>query len=152
MGAKSEFQRVLEMHLRPGSVPGSDIPNNKQSVLGDSFLNHIKFTFSQIGKPKTTVAYPKKERPAQEKIAGLHDSVHTQQVRPTLERRILTVDQRKALKVFSKFSRQTINDYSTDEEIKSAYRRLAKIYHPDFNKNGAEEFKIISLAYNKLIK
>lgn len=40
------------------------------------------------------------------------------------------------------------------EEIKFAYRRLAKKYHPDLNKSvGAEEkFKQINNAYNLLLK
>lgn len=45
-----------------------------------------------------------------------------------------------------------VKPYSTTEEIKRAYRRLAKIYHPDINRDeGAEEiFKGITQAYSIL--
>ena len=42
---------------------------------------------------------------------------------------------------------------ASDEEIKKAYRRLVKKYHPDVNKNpGAEEkFKEIQNAYDTIM-
>lgn len=39
---------------------------------------------------------------------------------------------------------------STDAEIKSAYRTLARQYHPDINPNGVQKFKDISEAYETL--
>lgn len=39
---------------------------------------------------------------------------------------------------------------STEAEIKSAYRRLARKYHPDINPNGVSRFKDITEAYETL--
>jgi hypothetical protein len=46
-----------------------------------------------------------------------------------------------------------IKEGSTIEEIKSAYRKLAKKFHPDVNQNDdyIEEFKMIHKAYESLI-
>ena len=45
-----------------------------------------------------------------------------------------------------------VNKSASDDEIKSAYRRLAKKYHPDLNKTpeAAEKFKDINEAYEVL--
>lgn len=40
---------------------------------------------------------------------------------------------------------------ATDEQIKAAFRRLAKLYHPDKNPNGKEQFERILVAYEILI-
>jgi molecular chaperone DnaJ len=39
---------------------------------------------------------------------------------------------------------------ATDKEIKTAYRKLSKQYHPDANKGSEERFKDISAAYDVL--
>lgn len=43
-----------------------------------------------------------------------------------------------------------VTQNATDAEIKSAYRTLARKYHPDVNPDGAEKFKDISEAYETL--
>ena len=45
-----------------------------------------------------------------------------------------------------------VNKSASDDEIKSAYRQLAKKYHPDLNKTpeAAEKFKEVSAAYDIL--
>lgn len=45
-----------------------------------------------------------------------------------------------------------VNENATEEEIKKAYKKLAKEYHPDVNKTekAEEKFKDISQAYNVL--
>lgn len=51
------------------------------------------------------------------------------------------------------FTRLYLNDNATLEEVKSAYRKLAKKFHPDKNVENndfEEEFKLIQEAYEKL--
>ena len=46
-----------------------------------------------------------------------------------------------------------VSKNATEAEIKSAYRKLAKEYHPDHNqgnKNAEEKFKAINEAYEVL--
>jgi hypothetical protein len=44
-----------------------------------------------------------------------------------------------------------INPTATNAEIKAAYRKLAKLFHPDKNPESEEKFKIIKEAYETLI-
>src|SRR3954469_18974320 len=43
-----------------------------------------------------------------------------------------------------------VSGTATDKEIKTAYRKLSKQYHPDANKGSEERFKDISAAYDVL--
>src|SRR5688500_13746554 len=43
-----------------------------------------------------------------------------------------------------------ISSTASDKEIKAAYRKLSKQYHPDANKGSEERFKDISAAYDVL--
>jgi len=43
-----------------------------------------------------------------------------------------------------------VNKNSTQDEIKKAYRKLSKQYHPDVNPNGGDKFKEVAEAYDTL--
>lgn len=45
-----------------------------------------------------------------------------------------------------------VDEYATIEDIKSAYRKLAKKYHPDYYKDGPEKFREIQFSYEYLLK
>src|SRR5437762_12001768 len=43
-----------------------------------------------------------------------------------------------------------VSQSASDKEVKAAYRKLSKQYHPDANKGSEERFKEISAAYDVL--
>lgn len=45
-----------------------------------------------------------------------------------------------------------VDEYSTIADIKSAYRKLAKKYHPDYYKGGSEKFREVQISYEYLLK
>jgi hypothetical protein len=49
------------------------------------------------------------------------------------------------------FTTQGINIYSTREQVKAAYKTLAKKYHPDVTRDNGEQMKKITEYYTYLI-
>ena len=45
-----------------------------------------------------------------------------------------------------------VSPNASDEEVKAAYRELAKKYHPDISKKDASLFQKLSAAYTTLIE
>jgi len=43
-----------------------------------------------------------------------------------------------------------ISNFASQAEVKNAFRRMAKLYHPDVNPAGQEQFKLIAKAYGVL--
>ena len=44
-----------------------------------------------------------------------------------------------------------VKENCTNKEIKTAFRKLSKEYHPDINKDGESKFKEVKMAYEVLI-
>lgn len=162
MGRKSEFETILDNLLgqRSGIELEAFTSSNQKE---EEYFKKIEFSFGPLGfKPfgQINKIYPKtqiKTKPQSMKEKILEKLKNIQPERsPIVEepiprvKRKLTFDQEGSLKVFAIFG-EKLDEYSTDEEIKNAYRRLAKKFHPDINRNKGEEFKMISSAYEKFI-
>lgn len=147
----SEFQRILDETLNKTkeqptftSRPSEDTDLFSKLQFGDEILK-VRF-FNEKKRP-----YKKQEaKPNSEPRPEPKPAQSPPPPRPRVKRK-LTFDQIKAVKVFTKFGELEIGDCSTIDEIKTAYRRLARKFHPDAAKKSGEEFKLISLAYKKLI-
>lgn len=162
MKTKSEFQTVLEKVLKVEEV----VPQKSQSsgakveFVFDQNLFQVKF-FKQSAQAnykqqkqdiKRNTEQANASRAPNEKVEVKVQPVEVQVEKIQRIKRKLNADQIKAVENFSKLGEAQINDESTLEEIKSAYRRLAKKYHPDLNPKGATQFKMISRDYKKLIQ
>jgi hypothetical protein len=75
------------------------------------------------------------------------------------EKRLWSESQIKALKVLIDFGAEELGDFSSDTDIKKAFRRLAKRFHPDTLSNQPEsivkeksaQFILIHESYKELI-
>ena len=76
-----------------------------------------------------------------------------------LEKRQWSESQIKALKVLTDFGADELSDFSSDNDIKKAFRTLAKRYHPDtlvnqpesIVKEKSQQFILIHKSYKDLI-
>jgi hypothetical protein len=146
MGAKSEFEAILDKLLKP--APSFDFKNT-ESHPGMNY-SEIHFSFGPLNQKVFSRAAFQNYGPANPVQKPKVEPIKVEPPKKRIQRK-LNFDQSKALTVFVRFGEEKINDYSSDDEIKSAYRRLARKFHPDLNKGGTETFKVISLAFQKLV-
>ena len=175
MGALKSFQEILDQEIKKHLEPESDsfekpIGNFKNSEsmflkklsesLGPLSPSKIFVQKSYTNSQKPTME-PKQESPKVEiktsdqiskppQAKEMHSATEAKRVK-----RAFTFDQANALKLFNSHGYQ-LDEWSTDNEIKRAYRFLAKRFHPDRlaqagqkEKRSAEEvFKSIARAFS----
>jgi len=73
-----------------------------------------------------------------------------EQWRKAFKARMTDIEVERALNGRSAYEVLGISNTSSAEQIKSAFRRKALLYHPDKNAESASEFMAIQAAYQKL--
>lgn len=157
MKSESDFQKILETLMKSqakvestsSSTSNSD-PNVSQpsSAFNPQFLN---MDFWQKIYPAGT--YQASKTGVDACFAGAPQPAPVQPA-PVPQKRIkrkLSFDQLKAVELFKFYGEKNIGDDSTIDEIKMAYRRLAKKFHPDVCGSSGENFKKIAIAYKRLL-
>jgi hypothetical protein len=152
----SEFQIILESKLA-GPMSGDEempaariFPQAPQPDLMAT-LSSLFFNHGPVKQNISSTTYFQKKEKQKSKPENVVTEICINAKPKTKIKRSRTFDQIKALNTFGKFGEAELSDFSTDEEIKMAYRRLAKKYHPDAGAKNDLNFKIISAAYKKLI-
>jgi len=154
MAAKTEFETILNEILDRGGSSQQQNFQREQTTgakANPSFdfyfnLGNIKATIFNVNVKSGYKAKPQEQKVEQMKVEL---KVEPPPQPPPRVKRKTTFDQERALKFFVKLGEAQINEYSTDQEIKSAYKRLALKYHPDRNKSSENIFKELSAAYRK---
>ncbi len=159
---KSDFQEVLERVLE-NQNPSSRLNKIEDTDwdidfnFGNELLKVPVFKIAGRSTYKSEMKSIKVEVNAEVKQELKIDIIIEIKIeKPRIERK-LTHDQLLSVKIFSKFGEEEISANSNAEEIKSAYHRLAKKFHPDAAQNldrvspSDLTFKTIATAYKKLI-
>lgn len=138
---------TLKMDTKPASEP---IPL-EELLLGKIDISNRKSHFSSR---ETWFSLYKKEY-----AKYLVEEIPSETVEIPLVKRNWTESQIKAMKVLVGFGAEELSEFSSDQEIKKAFRRLAKSYHPDTLVNQPEnlireksqQFILIHKSYKDLI-
>jgi DnaJ domain len=159
MDTRSEFQRILDEALGQTSRENSEVhgePPKSSGSFSEDLFRTIEFSFGPIQNKffrNINKIYPQGERrttePPNPKIEEPKIKIEPfkkPEPQPRVRRKF-SADQNKGILIFFNFGVK-IDEYSSDDEIKVAYRKLAKKFHPDLNKNNGDDFKVISKAYS----
>lgn len=131
MRNKSEFESILEKILRPE-------PPVEDAKVEFSQGYELNFTF-EVKNPLEGNF----KASSYAKIVRLQPEVKPQ-------KRNFTRAQLFSMKHLNFFGAK-LSEYSTDKEIKSAFKKLALKYHPDHSPGNTDTFRSIKQAYDSLI-
>ena len=162
MKTKSEFEKILDAKLWENTGAGAEAraePTQSGCFFFADFLSKLFFNqgsvrvaaFGQTSykKSESAASDPHPHQPTAEDRAKSQNNPKSQNT--PRQKRKRSFDQLKALKVFTQFGEKQIDECSTDDEIRQAYRRLARRFHPDAGAASDDPFKILSAAYKKLM-
>ncbi len=131
-------------------------PSSPSIPIEDLLLGKIDISnrMGQFSSRETWFSLYKKEY-----AKYLVDEIPSETPKIPLVKRNWTESQIKAFKVLADFGAEELSEFSSDEEIKKAFRRLAKLFHPDTLANQPEniireksqQFILIHKSYKELI-
>lgn len=175
MSATKSFRDILDEKLGKSQGSAASQGTSRSTSSGDDKVSSQKAADFELNQylnnlfERAGTRYFFRENPygSTAKVSDSHAREKTQQLEQEIKRepapkpeppprtkRILSFDQEKALELLNKFG-AAVDSYSTDSEIKNAYRKLAKKFHPDAHAGKEKKelerlencFKQISRAY-----